>query len=63
MYTGFWWGNLRERAHLEDLNRWEDNIKMYPQDVSWGEKDWIFLAQNGSMWCANVDVVMNFRVP
>jgi len=19
MYTGFWWGNLRERDHLEDL--------------------------------------------
>jgi hypothetical protein len=19
MYTGFWWGNLRERSHLEDL--------------------------------------------
>jgi len=19
MYTGFWWGNLRERNHLEDL--------------------------------------------
>jgi hypothetical protein len=18
MYTGFWWGNLRERVHLED---------------------------------------------
>ena len=20
MYTGFWWGNLKERGHLEDLN-------------------------------------------
>jgi hypothetical protein len=20
VYTGFWWGNLRERDHLEDLD-------------------------------------------
>jgi len=29
VYTGFWWGYLRERDHLEDLRlRWEDNNKM-----------------------------------
>jgi len=21
VYTGFWWGNLRERDHLEDLGK------------------------------------------
>ena len=37
MYTGFWWGNLRERDHSEDTRRrWEDNIKMDIQDVGWG---------------------------
>jgi hypothetical protein len=26
---GFWWGNLREREHVEDIgDRWEDNIKL-----------------------------------
>jgi hypothetical protein len=26
---GFWWGNLKEREHLEELGvRWEDNILM-----------------------------------
>jgi len=25
--TGFWWGNLRERDHLEVFVLWEDNIK------------------------------------
>jgi hypothetical protein len=29
-----WWGNLRERDHLEDpVFRWEDNIKMHLQEV------------------------------
>jgi hypothetical protein len=34
VYTGFWWGNLRERGHLEDPGvDGEDNIKMDPQEV------------------------------
>jgi hypothetical protein len=32
--------DLRERDHLEGLGV-EDNIKMEPQDVSWGGLDWI----------------------
>jgi hypothetical protein len=28
VYRGFWWGDLRERDHLEDRYRWENNIKM-----------------------------------
>jgi hypothetical protein len=35
VYTGFLWGNLRERDHFEDRRRWEDNIKMDLQDVGW----------------------------
>jgi len=35
--TEFWWGSLRERDHLEDPGiDWEDNIKMYLQEVGWG---------------------------
>jgi hypothetical protein len=46
VYTGFWWGNLRERDHLEDpVIRLEDNIKMDLQEVGWGSMDWIDLAQ------------------
>ena len=26
--TGFWWGDPRERDHLEDRLRLEDNIKI-----------------------------------
>ena len=43
--------------------RWEDNIKTYTQEVSWGAMDWICLAHNRTMWCADVDAVMNFWVP
>ena len=36
MHTGFWWGNLRERDHLEDLCRWQD-VKISLREVGWGE--------------------------
>jgi hypothetical protein len=57
-YTGFWWGNLRERPR----HRREDNIKMGIQEVEWG-MDWIKLAQDRDRWRALVNAVMNLRVP
>jgi hypothetical protein len=32
--TGLWWGNLRERDHLKELDK-ERNIKMCIQGVGW----------------------------
>ena len=43
--------------------RWEDNIKMDPQEVGCGDMDWIELAQDKDMWRALVNAVMNLRVP
>ena len=43
--------------------RWEDNIKMYLQEVGGGGMDWIELAQDWNRWRALVTVVMNLRVP
>jgi hypothetical protein len=63
VYTGFWWGNLRERDHLEDPGVWDDNIKMDLQEVGCGIMDWIELAQASYRWWANVNPVMNVRVP
>ena len=64
MYTGFWWGNLKEREHLEDPSvRWEDNIKMDLRKVGCGGIDWIEVAQDRDSWRALVNAVMNFRVP
>jgi hypothetical protein len=39
VYTGFWWGNLRERDHGRPNCRWEDNIKMDLQEVGCGGID------------------------
>jgi hypothetical protein len=43
-YTGFWWGNLREKATWETRRRCGDNIKMDLQKVEYGGVDWIDLA-------------------
>ena len=44
-------------------NRWEDNIKIYLQEVGCGSMDWIELAQDKERWWALVNVVMNIQVP
>ena len=43
--------------------RWEDNIKMYLQEVRCGGMDWIDLAQDRDRWRALVNAVMNLRIP
>jgi len=43
--------------------RWEDNIKMYLQEVGWGGVDWIDLAQDRDRWWALLNAVMKLRVP
>ena len=46
MYTGFWWGNLRERDHFEDPVV-DGKIIMRRVFRKWdGDMDWIYLAQD-----------------
>ena len=63
MHTGFWWGDLRERDHLEDLDidRWI--IVKWIFRKADGGMDWIDLAQGRDSWRAVVNAVMNLRVP
>jgi hypothetical protein len=42
--------------------RWEDNIKMDLQEVGWGGRDWIELAQDRERWRVLVNAVMTLRV-
>ena len=64
MYTGFWYGNLRERdLFWRPRLRWEDNIKMDLDEVGCGGMDWIELAQDRDRWRAIVNAVMNLWVP
>ena len=44
-------------------HRWEDNIKMYLQEVGRGYGDWMEFAQDRDSWRALVSTLMNFRVP
>jgi len=38
--AGYWWIDLSERGHLEDLRRrWEDNIRIDRKNVEMGEMD------------------------
>ena len=43
--------------------RWEDNIKMYLQEVGGGCGDWMELAQDRDRWRALANTMMNLRVP
>jgi hypothetical protein len=63
VHTGFRWGNLRERGHLEYpgidrriLLRW--NFKKW----NGRGKDWFEMAQDRDMCRALVNAVMNLRV-
>jgi hypothetical protein len=44
-------------------HRWEDNIKIYLQEVGCRVMDWIDLAQDRDRWRVLVNEVMNLRVP
>jgi hypothetical protein len=43
--------------------RWEDDIKLYLEEVGGGCLDWMELAQDRERWWALVSMVMNFLVP
>ena len=61
--TGFWWGDLRERDHLQDLDVDGRVVLKWIFKKSNGVMGWIYLAQDRDRWQALVNAVMNFRFP
>ena len=51
--TGFWWRDVRESDHLEDVGVDGRIIKMDLQDVGSGRMDWIDLTVGRDRWRAH----------
>ena len=63
VYTGFRWGDLRERDHLEDLGA-GGRILLKWIFKQWDRgMDWIDLSQDRDSWRAVVNAGVNLRVP
>jgi hypothetical protein len=62
VYTGFWWGNLRERDDLVDPVVDGRIILKQTFKKFDGDMDWIDLTRNGNRWRAFVNAVMNLLV-
>jgi hypothetical protein len=61
-YTGFWWGNLREREHFLNLGVDGRILRWIFRKWMWG-MSWIDLAQDRHRWWALLIALMNLRVP
>jgi len=62
VHKGFWWGNMRERDHLEELGvRGKIQLKFIFQKWN-GGMDWIDLTQDRERYRAFVNSVMKFRI-
>jgi len=63
VFTGFRWGNLRERDHMEDPSIDERVILKGTIKKLDGCLGWIDLAQDIASWRAHLNAVMNLWVP
>ena len=43
--------------------RWEDNIRMYLEDIAINAWNWVDSAQDMNYWRALVNAALNLRVP
>ena len=64
MHTEFWWGNLKERYHLE--NPGVDGriiLRRIFRKLEGRIMDWIDVTRDRDRWRAVVNAVMKLRVP
>jgi hypothetical protein len=62
VHTGFWWGKMKKRVHLEDLRTEGRLIRMDPQETGWGIVELIDLDQDRDKWKIVVKTVLNLSV-
>jgi hypothetical protein len=63
VHTGFWWGNVSGRDHLEDPGA-DGRIILNGIFMKWDvSMDWLDVSHDGDRWWAFVKAVMNLRVP
>ena len=64
MYTGLWWGHLREKDHLEDPGL-EGRVILRWIFRKWDMRgmDRFDVAEDRNRWRALVNAVTNLRVP
>jgi hypothetical protein len=64
---GMYWVLMGKPEGKRPLGRprrqWQDNIKLYLEEVGCRGMDWIGMAQDRNRWWAFVNTVMNLRVP
>jgi hypothetical protein len=63
VHTEFWWGNLRERDHLEDLSIDERITLKRIFKLQDRRVEWIDLAKDKNRWRALMNTVMKYRLP
>ena len=64
VYAEFWWGNPRERDHLEDPDVYGRIILLWNfRELGCGGMNWINLAQDRDRWRALVNAVINLHIP
>lgn len=60
MHTGFLWGNLKERVHLEDpWHSYEDNIKVDYKEIGWKDVVLVHWSHDRDQWQVSVNMMMN----
>ena len=52
-----------KRALGRPRRRWEDNIRMYLEEIGISVANWVDSAQDRSYWRALVNEALNLRVP
>jgi len=57
-----WWGNLREKDHLEDTGLYGRIILRWIVRKCVVGMDWISMAYDRNRWRALVNAVINFQV-